>query len=235
METIGYSTGSLARADVRGALQLLEPLDVGALELSALRAHELGPLLEIISELLLDRYQNISVHAPSAFIAADEPGIAAALLPVARQGWLIVIHPDTIHDPGLWTPFGDRLAIENMDLRKPTGRTVEELRPVFRRLPEASFCMDLAHAWQCDPTMSEAARLLGAFGERLAEVHVSELDPQSRHVRLTPMGIGAYRRFAELIPLDVPVIIEAPVRPEEIESELEASLEALGRLVPCCA
>jgi hypothetical protein len=235
METIGYSTGSLAHADVRGALQLLESRDMGALELSALRAHELGPLLEVISELLLDRYQNISVHAPSAFSAADESRIAAALLPVARRGWLIVVHPDTIHDHDLWTPFGDRLAIENMDRRKPVGHTAEELRPVFRKLPEASFCLDLAHAWQCDPTMSEAARLLAAFGERLAEVHVSELDADSRHIRLTPKGIGAYQRFADLIPVHVPVIIEAPVEPEEIESELEASLVALGRLVPCCA
>jgi hypothetical protein len=235
MEMIGYSTGSLARSDVRGALRLLESLDMGALELSALRAHELGPLLEVISELLLDRYHNISVHAPSAFSAAEEPGIAAALLPVARRGCIVVIHPDTIHDHDRWAPFGDRLAIENMDRRKPVGRTAEELRPVFRRLPEASFCLDLAHAWQCDPTMTEAARLLAAFGERLAEVHVSELDADSRHVRLTPVGIGAYQRFAELIPVHVPVIIEAPVRPEEIESELEASLVALGRLVPCCA
>lgn len=235
MEMIGYSTGSLARADVRGALQLLESRDLGALELSALRSHELGPLLQLISELSLDRYQQISVHAPSAFRAGDEPGIAAALLPVACRGWLIVIHPDTIHDHDLWIPFGDRLAIENMDRRKAVGRTAEELWPVFRKLPEASFCLDLAHAWQCDPTMSQAARLLAAFGERLAEVHVSELDADSRHIRLTPAGIGAYQRFAEIIPVHVPVIIEAPVRPDEIESELEASLVALGRLVPCCA
>lgn len=235
METIGYSTGSLARADVRGALRLLEARDMGALELSALRTHELAPLLELISELLFERYQHLSVHAPSVFTAGDEPGIASALLPVARRGWLVVVHPDTIHDHRLWEPFGDRLAIENMDRRKAAGRSVEELWPVFARLPEASFCFDLAHAWQCDPSMAEAARMLTAFGERLAEVHVSELDAQSRHVRLTSRGIDAYQAFAELIPVHVPVIIEASVQPEEIESELEASLVALGRLVPCCA
>jgi sugar phosphate isomerase/epimerase len=169
------------------------------------------------------------VHAPSAFAAHEEREIAQALLPVARRGWLVVVHPDTIHDPRAWEPFGDRLAIENMDPRKPVGRTVEELRPVFSRLPNASFCLDLAHAWQCDPTMSEAARLLAAFGERLAEVHVSELDAASRHIRLSDAGIEAYLRFAELIPIHIPVIIEAPVQPHEIDAELEASLEALGR------
>jgi hypothetical protein len=230
METIGYSTGSLAHADVRGALRLLETHDVGALELSALRTHELSPLLELLSELPLDRYRHVSLHAPSAFTAAEERRIAAALLRVVRRGWLVILHPDSICDYRVWERFGDRLAIENMDRRKPIGRTVEELRPVFSRLPEASFCLDLAHAWQCDSTMAEAARLLGAFGERLAEVHVSELDAFSRHVRLSDRAIEAYQRFGELIPIHVPVIIEAPVEPHEIDEELETSLEALGRV-----
>jgi hypothetical protein len=230
METIGYSTGSLARADVRGALRLLERRDMGALELSALRSYELVPLLELIPQLLLDRYQHISVHAPSAITCAQEPEVAAALLSVALRGWLVVVHPDTIHDHRHWVPFGDRLAIENMDRRKSVGRTVEELRPLFGRLPEASFCLDLAHVWQYDPSLAEGARLLGAFGERLAEVHVSELDADSRHVRLTPRGIDAYQALAELIPVHVPLIVEAPVAPDELDDELVASLEALGRL-----
>jgi hypothetical protein len=237
MEMIGYSTGSLARSDVRRALRLLESRDTGALELSALRVHELAPLLDLLSDLFLDGYHHLSVHAPSAFTAAQEPAIAKALLPVARRGWLVILHPDTIHDHGLWAPFGDRLCIENMDRRKPVGRTVDELRPVFARLPDASFCLDVAHARQCDPSMAEASRMLDTFRERLAEVHVSELDAQSRHVRLSPAGVWAYQKLAGLIPLEIPVIIEAPVRPDEIDAELQASLEALGRLVavPCAA
>jgi hypothetical protein len=229
METIGYSTGSLARSEVRAALTLLQRHDTGSIELSALRTHELPSLLSAIPDLPLRTYRHVSVHAPSAFTAAEEPEIAAGLLPLARRGWLIVIHPDTLHDVRLWTPFGDRLAIENMDCRKPIGRTVEELRPVFARLPDASFCFDVAHARQCDASMIEARRLLDAFGDRLAEVHVSELDAHSRHVRLSQMGIRACLDVAPLIPLHVPVIIEAPVRPQEIEDELLASLEALGR------
>ena len=85
METIGYSTGSLARSDVRRALRLLESRDTGALELSALRVHELAPLLELLSDLFLDGYHHLSVHAPSSFTATQEPAIAKALLPVARR------------------------------------------------------------------------------------------------------------------------------------------------------
>lgn len=237
MSGIGFSTGSVAKSDVRRALRLLEPHGIEAVELSALRTHELAPLLGVISRLSFDDYAHVSVHAPSAFTPAEEPGIAAALLPVAQRGWLVVVHPDTIRVSRLWAVFGDRLCIENMDHRKPVGRTVQELRPVFARLPEASFCFDVAHARQCDPSMGEAFRLLDAFHDRLAEVHVSELDAQSRHVRLSPAGVWACQQVAGMIPLEVPIIIEAPVEPYEIEAELEASLEALGRMagVSCAA
>lgn len=237
MDGIGFSTGSVACSDVKGALRLLAPYATSVVELSALRTHELSPLVRSLSRLPLAGYEHVSVHAPSAFTAAEEPAIAAALLPVARRGWLVVLHPDTIHNPRLWAAFGDRLCIENMDVRKRVGRTVAELRPVFARLPQASFCFDVAHARQCDPTLAEARRLLDAFGDRLAQVHVSQLDPRSRHVRLTPAGVRDSQQVAQRIPLDIPVVIEAPVLPNEIEDELAASLEAMGRLVsvPCAA
>lgn len=231
MDTIGYSTGALARSDVRGALDLLAARGTGAIELSALRTHELRPLLDAIPSLDLDPYRHVSVHAPSAFTAVEERTITEELLPIARRGWRVIVHPDTIHDFRLWTAFGSRLCVENMDRRKPVGRTVEELAPIFARLPQASFCFDVAHARQCDTSMTEAFRLLRAFGDRLAEVHVSELDAHSRHVRLTTAGVRACKEIAGMIPLDTPVIIEAPVQPDEIGSELAASLEALGRSV----
>jgi hypothetical protein len=236
MDAIGYSTGALARSDVHAALDLLAYRGTGAVELSALRAHELAPLLQAIPALDLGGYEHLSVHAPSAFTAVQECEVAAALLPVARAGWRVVVHPDTLRDVRAWRPFGEQLCIENMDVRKPLGRTVQELLHVFARLPRASFCFDVAHAAQCDPSMGEAFRLQ-AFGDRLAEVHVSELDAHSRHVRLSRAGIRASRQVAELIPAHVPAIIEAPVRPHEIDAELEASLQALGRFaaVACAA
>lgn len=228
METIGYSTGALAGPDVHAALRMLAFCGTGAVELSALRAHELGPLLQAIPDLDLDAFEHVSVHAPSAFAPADEAGIARALLPAARRGWLVIVHPDAIRDVRPWRALGDRLCIENMDARKP-GRTVQELHSLFARLPRASFCFDVAHAAQCDPTMAQARQLLDAFGDRLAEVHVSELDAGSRHVRLSRAGIRACQAVAHLLPPHVPAIIEAPVRPHEVGPELEASLAALGR------
>jgi hypothetical protein len=233
MERIGFSTGSLARGDFHAALSMLSGHPGAAVELSALRFDELAPLMHAVPYLDLAAYDYVSIHAPGAFTAAEEAEVVRLLLPAARRGWHVILHPDTIHDARRWRAFGDRLCIENMDPRK-RGRTVDELSPVFDALPSASFCFDVAHARRCDPSMAEALRLLAAFGHRLAEVHVSELNEASRHVRLTRAGIRAFQDIADHVPARVPLIIESPVREDEMPAETLATLEALGRLPIHC-
>lgn len=55
-----------------------------------------------------------------------------------------------------WRTLGDRLCIENMDKRKTTGRTADELAVFFAGLTEATLSFDIGHARQIDPTMCEA-------------------------------------------------------------------------------
>lgn len=229
MDTIGFSTGSLGRADFRAAMRVLDEHPVGAVELSALRSHELRPLLAAIPHLDLSRYSHVSIHAPSAFSADEEHEIAALLAPWAARGWSIVVHPDAIRDYGPWARLGPGLSIENMDVRKPCGRSTHELQAIFARLPDALFCLDFAHAWQLDPSMREAARLLETFADRLSHVHLSELDSRSRHVRLSHAGVGAIQPLAGLISPGVPVIIESEVEAWEVAAELEICAQVMGR------
>jgi hypothetical protein len=75
---LGFSTGALALSDVRGALARLEGTGATAIELSALRLREVGPLVAMAASLDLAAYPYVSVHAPSRFEAADEPAVVAA-------------------------------------------------------------------------------------------------------------------------------------------------------------
>jgi hypothetical protein len=231
MENIGFSTGALSRADFRTSLDAMREFGTCVAELSALRMHEVGPLLDAIHSLDLSAFRYLSIHAPSSFTAAEEVWLAEMLLPLAKAGWPIVVHPDTIHSHAHWLPFGRFLCIENMDKRKTTGRTAAELARVFEHLPDASLCFDIAHARQCDPSMTESFRILRTFGSRLMQVHMSDVDVTSRHVPLTWIAIRAFAEVAELIPPDVPVILESPVRIGNMEREAHAALEALGRAV----
>jgi hypothetical protein len=167
-----------------------------------------------------------------------DPGFEAEAIKllhiIADRGWPIILHPDAIHEIAAWRDFGKLLCIENMDKRKPIGRSAEELSKVFQELPRASFCLDLGHARQVDPTMSEAVAIISRFRRRLTQLHVSEVNAQSRHDPLTLQTILACQRVAQFIPEETPIILESRVGTADIESEVENAIRAL-KPVPALA
>ena len=228
MRPIGFSTGAIAFSDVRRAVNLLREIPVSAIELSAIRVHELEPMMAIIDELDLSRYAYISVHAPSRFGPEQEAWIFQ-LLYERKHGWPVIVHPDTLYDHSLWRLLGKSVCVENMDQRKPIGRTVRELDDCFAQLPEASFCLDLGHARQVDPSMTEAYLMLKHFGARLAQIHVSDVNSNSEHDPLSFMSILDFQEIASTIPEEVPAIIESIVPAEQIISEMDRVKRALAR------
>lgn len=227
MRVIGFSTGALAYADFRQGLSIVSKKRLAAIELSALRQNELVPMLDALPSLELSMFEYVSIHAPSQFEPAWEAASWARLSDEAKRGWPIILHPDAISDFGLWRELGPLVCIENMDKRKPLGRTADELASVFEQLPDATFCFDIGHARQLDPTMTEAYLILREFGSRLAQVHVSEVNTRSKHDRLSYSSILAFQEVAHLVPPHVPLILETPVREDEIESEIAKVREAL--------
>ena len=227
MSPIGFSTGALALADVRSALDMLSRSELDAVELSALRQSELRPLIESLDKLDLSQFRHISFHAPSAIDSNFEIEAIALLREVAQREWPLIVHPDAMHDIEHWSAFGPFLLIENMDKRKPIGQRAPDLKPFFERLPQARMCFDIGHARQVDPTMSEAAAILEEFGDRIAELHVSEVNSQSKHDPITLASKIAFQEVAHLLPREVPVILESRVTENQISSEVKNALAAL--------
>jgi hypothetical protein len=150
----------------------------------------------------------------------EESVAAELLLPCVERKWPVILHPDAIGDYGCWKDFGRWACIENMDNRKRSGRTSQELAVHFERLPEASFCLDLGHAQQVDPTLGVARKMLRDHGHRLAQIHLSELDVDAHHRPLSMVSVWAIREIVRLIP-ECPVILESLVPPDAIDEELE--------------
>ena len=225
---IGFSTGAIAKGDFRRALGVLKDAHVCAVELSALREHELPELARSFTHLDLEGFEYVSVHAPSNFKDLQELDVVELLQAAASHGLPIVAHPDTIQTFDLWKPFGPLLLIENMDKRKPIGRTASELTVVFHSLPEAGLCFDVAHARQVDPSMIEAAQILKAFGGRLREVHASGVTTRSTHGLISTAACSAYSGVAHLIPEAVPVILESPVNESMIHDEINFARDAFS-------
>jgi hypothetical protein len=228
MRIIGFSTGALTRDDFQAALQILSQRHVVAVELSALRQRELIPLINELQHLDVTQFIYKAFHAPSLMDPEFEAVAIEALHDVALRGWPIIVHPDAMHHPASWSHFGDLLCIENMDKRKPIGQTVADLTEIFKCLPNASLCFDIGHARQVDPTMSEAAAILQCYKGRLKQVHISEVNSQSRHDPLSFESVLAFRRVAHLIPERIPVIVESRVSEDEVDEEIQNARTALS-------
>lgn len=225
MRPIGFSTGALAKGDFVRGLDLQRPhRQIRAVELSALRDHELPALARAAPALDLGRFEYVSFHAPSKLTTLDERSVfdMLASLPPA---WPIVVHPEIILTPSLWQSLGSRLCIENMDNRKTLGRTTAELRELFRQFPEATFCLDVGHARQIDPTMAVALLMLFEFGARLRQLHVSDVGPRGEHLPIGTLARWAYERIAHHVPEDCPLILETVIPEDAMDREIKSVLD----------
>lgn len=233
MRPIGYSTGALAKGDFDRGLALQRGIDaIDALELSALRDHELPALVDGVARLDLTRFAYVSVHAPGKLVVLDEETVFE-LLSRLPAGWPIVAHPDILVTPLLWRQLGARLCVENMDHRKSSGRTADEIRQLFESLPQATFCLDVGHARQIDPTMISALLMLREFGQRLRQLHVSDVGLRGEHLPLGATARHAFAQLAPYVPDDCPLIIESVVPAEMIERELD-TVRSVFEVVNVC-
>jgi len=223
----GFSTGALAKGDFRAALGMLDPHQLDAIEISALRLSELDVLLRDFRSLDLTRYTHVTLHAPSRFPAEAAGSIADRLASVADAACGIIVHAEVIDDPAPWRALGDKVLVENADGRKRTGRTVEEFRRIMDKLPEARVCFDIAHAHQVDPSLLEANRLLLAFRDRIGQIHLSQLDHACRHQALSLSIVAAFRLLAPKVP-NTAVIIESTVAPIAIARQVELARACFG-------
>lgn len=228
MPLIGFSTGSLALGDFHEGLAAVRRAGLRAIEFSALRECELEPLVEFLRDAELADFEYVSLHAPSRLDRLLERDVVDMLGTLGPRGFPIVLHPDVVQDPQVWRRLGDKICIENMDQRKASGRLASEMESVFRLLPDARLCLDLAHALQVDPTMSEARRLLEQFGDRVRQVHISSLDSNSFHRPLTQTSIWAFQSLIHLLPPTVPWILEGSMDESGVQPEVTFVASLVG-------
>src|SRR5918997_2639497 len=208
---LGASTGYMSASRGDWPAMVTEALETSAFatELAALSEGELPGLEAYLATEPELPFAYLSVHAPVKHLRMAESELVRRLCRLAPLVDGIVVHPDAMDDPRAYRPLGSCLVRENMDARKPTGRTVAELAPYFAALPDAGFCLDVAHVLSVDGSMEAGERLLDAFAGRLRPPPGS---PGGDGFRPTPPTLQHEGRHAELLRRcpDVPWILEAP-------------------------
>lgn len=170
-------------------------------ELTALGDSRLA-LLARVNPATLAQFMRVSVHAPTGG-GAEELLAQVEALPFEPD---LILHPDVWRDEKL-RAFGTRAVFENMDVNKEYGCTVDDLREVFERFPEAGFCLDVAHVWTNDTSLALGHDLVDAFGERLRQLHVSGIEPDGTHRETTAADLELYAPLLERC-AGVPWILE---------------------------
>lgn len=108
-----------------------------------------------------------------------------------------MLHPDVyVAEPSV-VRLGGRAVFENMDCQKDFGRTTTDLEDVFSTFPAAGFCLDVAHVWTNDPTLSLAHALIDSLGHRLRQLHVSGIEVDGTHRTTTANDLKLYEPVLE--------------------------------------
>jgi len=231
MHLIGWSTGAILpkgdKANYPLAVELLSDTLFTCIEFGVLRESELPIFLECLPDLDISKFDRVSFHAckPNKLI---EKELLKKIEPVIEKGWPIIVHPDMITDYSLWKELGDQLYVENMDNSRFYGKTVEDMVHIFNELPDASMCLDVGHTRQIDPTMQLCKDLCIKFGNKIKEMHFSEVDVVTcGHKAITSSTLKAFEGISNYLP-PCPIILEyAPMNVldhtpiENIKTEIE--------------
>jgi hypothetical protein len=206
----GISTGAYEdeRADWHDAIARARREGFDCLELCAI----VPPLLETLSDYLAEAsvagFARVSLHAP---VGIERPADAVAEICRLPLDGDVILHPDVYGRDEATAVLGSRAVFENMDVAKSYGKTPQDLHEVFTRFPDAGFCLDVAHVWTVDPTLALGHELLGAFGDRLRQLHVSGIEADGTHRTTTAEDLALYQPLLERA-ANVPRVLEAVLR-----------------------
>lgn len=120
----------------------------------------------------------------------------------------IVIHPDTVIDWSIFQEYSHLpWSVENMDERKQSGRSVEDIKKILEENPYLWFTLDLQHCFTNDPTMQLAKDFHKVLWHKIVEYHISWYHPEYLHYPLFKTQQDEIIKNLEK--REVPIIIES--------------------------
>ena len=164
-------------------LQEALDLSIDAVELSFTKVERIGDSITDKVIELFDKFKYKSIHLPvkhnGQYFTYPDKSIDKDLQIIDKilqkiNVDTVLVHPDQIGDSNwLADKYGKLLAFENMDIRKNFGKSVNEMKQVFDKFPQAKFVCDVNHIWTNDHSMETAKDYFNEFHNRLTHYHLS--------------------------------------------------------------
>ena len=230
---LGFSTGCFFEYDLplEEKVKFISDLETEAIELGFVAKERLKEEISDKALALARKFKYRSIHAPGRSVtypSKEADWIVKQLLLIAKKikADTVLFHPDRVKDfDWLNKTFGSLVSFENMDSQKSFGGSIEDLRLVFERSPQAKWVFDLNHLYTLNPSMNQVEAYYKQFKDRLCHYHLSSHDTWHTLFTLTPKKaiLNGVTNF------DVPIIHEAGNKAmrELIKGEYDYLLEKL--------
>ena len=178
----------------------------------------------------LKGFNYVSLHAPK-FNYGDNEGTKAIFAKIERVNKireldLVIFHPDSIRSLDVFHRAPFKVAFENMDCRKSSFQTPEELSHVVMKSENFKAVLDVNHIYTNDPTLQSVPRFYKELGDRIVQTHLSGYTELHDPLYVTKQT----QIVAAVKDLTLPIIIESVISPNEVEKERSYVLETFQEL-----
>lgn len=210
----------------------------GAVELSFTSLHKVVYSREMVD--VFNKFKYKSIHLPvveeisgvKSFLSYPDTNIELQLgiidqIIMESSPNTVLIHPDQVNDfDWVSKKYGSQLAFENMDSEKKFGKTINDIKNVFRKCPQAKWVFDVNHIYTYDNSMKLADDFYNAFKDRLTHYHLSGYGGFHDALCLSKEDII----LKGIISFDFPIIDEGNLLLKNVlNEEYEYILERIGK------
>ena len=237
MNPIGFTTGVLyPHIAATEALPLLTGQGVTCVEIGQSYSDPSENLRRLTKDDLAP-FSYVSLHATGSiqFGKNDDTLDSFARIEAIHKERpldLVVFHPDVIEEISVFNGLPFPIAFENMDVLRDKYINVADMQTLFDVVPEAKMVLDVNHVWTIDKSMQLAHEFWDAFGDRIAEVHLSGYSKLH-----DPLFETGQREIIEAIEhLDVQIIVESQLASaEDIAQERTYIEQTIKEIKAACS
>ena len=240
---ISFSLGNIWRwsgsPDRSKLIRYLKTLDISGVEIVFPTEQELNAFhISSIDAQWLSGLPYTTIHAPFNLFSshASEETILKQLNVISElyentHAKSVVFHPAPYEKLAPLTDRNFHVTVENLPPGRHTG--IPELRRIFKKYPEFSFCLDISHAYLW--SKYETARLLREFGSRLSQIHLSGTYRRKSHQSLQSVSRDFLQTIEDIKQFDVPLVVEEDFKVKSIVGVKEELTFIRGLFNEACA